>query len=409
MTNTKSLFFGICVSTLLVACGGGGGGAADAVSSTSSISGIAATGAAIASGNITLKCVQGPPISTSTASDGSFTFTLTNGHVTPCMMEITASSLGASSLHGFASDAGRANITPITDLIITRALGSDAALAFSVFSSTNSNQIKTNLLSAKDFIKTQIVGITNSNLSIDPMTGSFKVGDSNDVVLDMLGAALQSAGKSLDDVRTLAKTGSDFTSAVPNVNSLQAMLGTYDSGCIVTKTGSAKYTLNVTNLSGSNTASASLRVQIFKYDPFKPQSLSLADYHLADFSIGENSKWQQYYRNQYQLPYNQCESVTSDITVAGQITNLSSFEFYGGMIVGLPDGNAKQVDFRLDNVTYSAGGFRVTIPTLGASTKIGYRFINNNLYFTSGFFANGYCLDLTKSCRVLNETYLTKQ
>ena len=84
------------------------------------IEGLAATGAALAGADVTAQCVQGPVVSGKTDANGMFVLSLGNGQAMPCVVKATK---GALTLHSFATEEGRLNITPLTDLVVARALG----------------------------------------------------------------------------------------------------------------------------------------------------------------------------------------------------------------------------------------------------------------------------------------------
>lgn len=170
---------------------------------TTSISGLAATGAALGNAAITAKCASGSA-SGSTAADGTFVLTLSDGQVAPCLLQVTK---GTTVLHSFAQTMGYVNVTPVTDLVVTKALGSDAATAFTSFNATTAATINGGLVAAKAYVKDEITAITGSAQSGDPMTGVFKVGDADDKVLDVLNEKLANAGKGLSDLRQGAVRG----------------------------------------------------------------------------------------------------------------------------------------------------------------------------------------------------------
>lgn len=161
------------------------------------ISGLAATGAAMGNAAISAKCVSGSA-SGSTAADGNFMLVLSSGQVAPCLLQVTK---GSTTLHSFAETTGYVNVTPVTDLVVTKALGSDAATAFTSFNAATAATINTGLVAAKAYVKTEITTLTGSAQSGDPMTGVFKVGDADDRVLDSMNAKLAVAGRGLDDMR----------------------------------------------------------------------------------------------------------------------------------------------------------------------------------------------------------------
>jgi pimeloyl-ACP methyl ester carboxylesterase len=167
------------------------------------ISGLAATGAALGNASILAKCASGSA-SGSTAADGSFTLPLNNGQVAPCLLQVTK---GSTTLHSFAATTGYVNVTPITDLVVAKALGSDATTAFTGFNATTATTINSGLVAAKAYVKAEITAITGSAQSGDPMTGVFKVGDADDRVLDTLNTKLATAGRGFDDLRRGAVLG----------------------------------------------------------------------------------------------------------------------------------------------------------------------------------------------------------
>ena len=203
-------FIVLCAATLtLAACGGGGGGSTPSANPT--ITGLAATGAALAGAAVTAKCTSGAPVSDTTASDGTFSLELAGGQTAPCLLQVKK---GTVTLHGFAAQAGHINVTPLTDLVISRALGSDAAAAFDSYDASKGDAIKAGLDDAKTYVKTQVTAMTGGSQSGDPLTEVFKVGDADDKVLDDLAAKLVADGKDLDDLRHASVSRGSFSEAV---------------------------------------------------------------------------------------------------------------------------------------------------------------------------------------------------
>ncbi len=113
----------------LYGCGGGGGGGSTGSSLT--ITGTAATGAAIANGAVSVTCASGTGTATTNA-DGSYTVTITGG-TAPCLLKATATdALGVTTNLYSAIETGQtvANITPLTQMVVAAALGADPATAF---------------------------------------------------------------------------------------------------------------------------------------------------------------------------------------------------------------------------------------------------------------------------------------
>lgn len=217
------------------------------------ISGLAATGAALANAAVSAKCVSGSA-SGLTDTGGSFVLTLNNGQITPCLLQVTK---GTTVLHSFASGAGYVNVTPVTDLVVTKALGSDAAAAFSSFDAATAASINGGLVAAKAYVKTEITALTGSAQSGDPISGAFKVGDADDKVLDSLASKLATAGKGIDDLRrgaVLGGTGAisaslDRGQLIDPVASIHTYTAAaIDAGRFKPLTGAAKCDVNVVPL-----------------------------------------------------------------------------------------------------------------------------------------------------------------
>ena len=211
-------------SSLLAACGGGDSGPAAAAAAVP-VSGIAATGAAIANGVVTLKCVAGGTASATTGADGSFSVDAA-GATLPCVARVDYKdgAGAAQKLHTFVLAPGTANITPVTDLIVSRLYGGTAADAFDKFDPTANKAITAvSIKAAADTVKAYLkntLGVDTANLPDDPIGTRFTAkagstdGDKADKVLDDLQAKLKASGKKLGDAENdVAKSGAgDSTS-----------------------------------------------------------------------------------------------------------------------------------------------------------------------------------------------------
>lgn len=206
----------LSAAALVAACGGGGSSSPIPPSSgpvviNPVISGLAATGAALGSSDVAIKCATGSAATGVTRPDGSFSVELAGGQATPCLIQVTK---GSVKIHSFASAAGRVNVTPLTDLIVTKALGSDAAAAFTAFDSAKGTTISNGLAAAKTYVNAQVTALNGSTQTGDAMTGVFSIGDANDRVLDTLATKLADGGKNLNDLRNGAMVGGSFTASV---------------------------------------------------------------------------------------------------------------------------------------------------------------------------------------------------
>ena len=205
MRLVKLKLTAIGVATMLAGCGGGGG-------SYPTIAGLAATGAAMANANVIAKCTSGAAVAGVTGADGNFSLELSGGQVAPCLVQVTK---GAIVLHSFAEAAGRLNLSPVTDLIVTKALGTDPVDAFSSFDAAKSSKISSGLTKAKSDAAAELVGLlAGAGILVgDPLTSTFKVGDADDKVLDALKAKMDLAGVKPEDLRLSAASGITLAAA----------------------------------------------------------------------------------------------------------------------------------------------------------------------------------------------------
>lgn len=121
--RTRTLiYFGLAG---LAACSGGGGGAGY------TITGVAASGAAVSQGLLDVKCASGSS-STVTELDGSYRVTVPGGQA-PCILRATQPATGLT-LHSLVEEgASKANITPVTELILANLFGQAPREVFDQF------------------------------------------------------------------------------------------------------------------------------------------------------------------------------------------------------------------------------------------------------------------------------------
>lgn len=213
----------VLATLVLAGCGGGGGGSAGGVTATvapSLVNGTAATGAAIVGGKVTLKCQNGTSTVVTTGADGGFSIDVAVIGL-PCIgrVEYTDSKGATQHLHTLVTAAGKANITPITDLLVAKLTGGRAADAFDLFNAATTKgftavQIKSAGDGVRNYLKNTL-GLDTSALPEDlvgtpfvPKIGT-TAGDAADQVLDALQAKLGTLGK------TLAEVAGDVVKAAP--------------------------------------------------------------------------------------------------------------------------------------------------------------------------------------------------
>jgi hypothetical protein len=82
-------------------------------------------GAPVAGGDVRARCANDEEYTTESDDEGRYTLAIP-ADAFPCALEITGGDLPASipALHSLAVSEGTTNITPLTDLILARALAS---------------------------------------------------------------------------------------------------------------------------------------------------------------------------------------------------------------------------------------------------------------------------------------------
>ncbi len=197
----------LLTATLLASCGGGG----DVRLTPFTLDGVAATGAALASKAVTVKCATGDPASTTTDSRGAFRFEMT-AHNMPCMLEVDGNT---GKLHGFTVTSGRVNVTPLTELIVARALRGNPTTTFAALDSPTLTRINDGMAAATTAVLAETNRLMGWTFSVNPMTGAFAIGDDDDKALDTLGASLASASSTLATLTTAAAAGTSLIAALP--------------------------------------------------------------------------------------------------------------------------------------------------------------------------------------------------
>jgi hypothetical protein len=123
--HAKPLLSLLGLAAALASCGGGGGGG-----SGYTITGVAASGAAIVRGTVQAQCRVGSG-STVTETDGSFRLSLP-GAQGPCLLR-TIDPVTGLEMHSALEEGAVqaiAHITPLTDLVVARAIETAPAIAF---------------------------------------------------------------------------------------------------------------------------------------------------------------------------------------------------------------------------------------------------------------------------------------
>ena len=167
--------FPVITLIFLFGCSGGGGGASTGDASGISVSGVAATGSAI-SGTICLRDAAAHEICVAT-SDGHYNFNVT-GLTPPFILKAVWDDNGTPrALYSMSAGNGTANISPLTQAIVTEAAAQAPASLYASPSqttlssaATNLSSATTKLLSALDPLLKQYVGSS----SVDPITTPYQ-------------------------------------------------------------------------------------------------------------------------------------------------------------------------------------------------------------------------------------------
>ena len=137
---------------------------------------------------------------------------------------------------------------------------------------------------------------------------------------------------------------SGTTPVVQTANSFDAEAGTYSTGCMAESRGSSLVTLVVAPVPATDKATVSVHAK---------------SYNTAGCTT----------------------SVRTDFTVLGEITRLSQTKVITGTGVGsTKSGTAKTVEFKYSGLQLAMGPLFFTVPTPGATAKVGFLIEADKLY-----------------------------
>ena len=214
-------------SYLLVACGGSGGDGSTQTLGNFSITGTAATGAAISIGRVEARCKNGLG-STTTNYDGTFTVDISNGSL-PCILK-AIDPISKLQLHSVIEDGkSKANISPLTELVAANVLGDSPERVFANFISDTQVKISSDRIAssvAKVQAATAAIGSDADVTGIDFMKGTLRAktelaeGDATDKKIDSLMAMLAAADKKVSDLTNLFKVSTSTNEVVSGLSSI---------------------------------------------------------------------------------------------------------------------------------------------------------------------------------------------
>lgn len=289
--------FALLLSALLHACGGGGGSAVG--SSVASVSGVAATGAAI-NGSVTLKDAAGTARS-AVISQPSGTFSIEVAGLTPPYFLKAEDNTGTVVLYSVATGTGNFNINPLSNLVAVSAAMSIDPLAKTPDAAFNNpasfaNLTPAHIRAATDGVMSQMSPAFKATLSANgagnsnPLTDDFRIGDGLDRTFDAFAITLNASTGEVQERQVASNT----TTVVGLVDMLGAFpaAGIYDGtvnihggvthqakDILITPSGEMRYTMDngvmvVANLSVSgSTVSGAGKA----YAPAQSASFRFAD------------------------------------------------------------------------------------------------------------------------------------
>ena len=215
-TQVKALALVLVGAALATVAGCGGGDATSpgvvnpspaAVTPALTLTGTAATGAAISGGPVAVKCASGTGSAT-TNSDGSYTVSVSNGAF-PCLAKVTtADGTVLNSVVTGSGSSAVANITPVTQLIVASLAGGDPTAYFAAFDATAASGVTSAKVAAAQTAVVATLKAAGQDLSGlgDLLTGSLvpatngSAGNAYDKALDALKTAVTASGITLADL-----------------------------------------------------------------------------------------------------------------------------------------------------------------------------------------------------------------
>lgn len=279
----KRLALGIASAGLLTiyGCGGGNSSATPTTTSgvTTTFSGVAATGKALANATVSISCAVGSGSAPPTKTDGSYSVDIKNITL-PCALK-AASSDGTTVLYSVTSATATskntqvANITPLTQLLVASLTGSEPAAFFSNFSASTASSVTDSAISTA---QTAVLG-TLSNAGIDVsglsttslVSGPLVAGSPTspyDVALEALGTKLTSLASTGTTLATL-------TTTVANTSTTTASTATATSPTPAATSGKASLPADMLLKTAASNCSA---MRSGSYRVFSPTSSPSTNY-----------------------------------------------------------------------------------------------------------------------------------
>lgn len=188
------------------------------------VSGVAATGAAISGGTVSLRCGEGFSTSTTTSSNGQWSADVPSSSL-PCYVMVsggtpTGTFYSVAQVPSGVATTTTANVTPLTDLATAAAVNSaDGSEALEVWFENDSpalrQQVADGIAAAAAQLRTALIdaGYDLPSEDFDPFTAAIVAGGAEDLydqVLEAYKAALAAADKDYDEARDDYNAGADL-------------------------------------------------------------------------------------------------------------------------------------------------------------------------------------------------------
>ena len=271
------------VSLMLSACGGGGGSESSTPSTPAAftINGTAAQGRAMANANISIACTVGSG-ATVARSDGSFSAELPEGSQLPCLVRATSAD-GITILHSAAIGAGSgtytANVSPLSELVLARASGSEPSALFAEFASRHGEITSSSLADGLAYTRDALTG-TVDLAGINPITDPL-VAAHDGVSGNALDATIDAFITKLASARTALPSITGAIAANPNAPAAVAtLLQPAAQSCLSLRTGSYR-AINPSEME------ASKRARLVHLDA---QTLVLTESDDSTMQLGETTQ-----------------------------------------------------------------------------------------------------------------------
>ncbi|HET7792224.1 MAG TPA: hypothetical protein VFL64_02460 [Rhizobacter sp.] len=245
MSRLASLMLSVASLATLAACGGGGGSDSPPPPAPGvSLSGVAATGAALAGATVEAKCRGGSTGSATAAANGSYSIALSTGSL-PCMLRATS---GATVLHSVAQGGGTAHLTPATQLIVASIAGTTPAAYYGAFNDAAADALTPARVQAAhaNIVSVLTQGGVNASTVGNLLNGTLvaavggTAGNAYDQALDALALRLTARGLSLATLTDqVVRASPANTTQTTNTASLppQALLQPASATCSALRSG----------------------------------------------------------------------------------------------------------------------------------------------------------------------------